>query len=1275
MSDIKALRERASVLGVETSYYDIDGTLHEASEDALHAVVTALEGAAPGRPAGDGAPVIPPVTVFWDGVGVLHVALDADALAEDRALTLHVTLESGEGFEETRRVSSLPPVDPDAPGGARRWLLPHTLPFGYHAVALHDGPDVHHGALFAAPREVWQGREERTWGVFAPTYALRSQRSLGIGDVEDLSRLAAWVGRQGGATVATLPLTATFLREPFDPSPYAPISRLHLSAVFLAVDALPEVPLAPAELREVLADAQREAAEDDPQQVDYARVAQRKRALTERLHAVAEQHEPTREALSAWAAEHPGEVDYARFVATHEAPGRSFAQRVDEADWLPADDPRVRHELYVQWRLHEQLDQLAERARGDGVGLYLDMPLGAHPLGYDAYRFADALLTGCSQGAPPDTLFDGGQDWGFAPLHPQRSRHTAHAYFRASVARQMQHAEVLRVDHVMGLHRSYCVPLGLGAREGVYVRQPAEELYAVLTIESHRHRTYVVGEDLGTVPDEVRAAMARHGIGRLHVAQYEAGTARSGSLPENCVASLNTHDMPPFAAHYLASGGSHSGLDAALRAQLRGLGASAARRVLVTLEDLWFETRPQNVPGTGPEAPNWRARFALDLPALEQDARVLAGVRALARAGAPVGRRPDAVVGRSRPAALASEQDLYLFNEGTHERLFDFLGAHPGEHQGEPGVYFAVWAPNARAVAVIGSFNGWNPEHQPLFPLQSSGVWSGFVPGAQVGDLYKYRIVTESGAHLDKADPFARRTEAPPQTASIVHAHGFVWGDDAWMSARGERQRVGQAVSIYELHLGSFARRPDGSWLSYTELAPLLVEHVTRLGFTHVELLPVMEHPFYPSWGYQVTGFFAASARYGAPEELMGLIDALHRAGIGVILDWVPGHFPSDAFALARFDGTCLYEHEDPRRGVHPDWKSLIFNYGRREVQAFLVSSAVFWLEQFHADGLRVDGVASMLYLDYSRRAGEWLPNEHGGRENLEAIAFLRRLNEAVYKRFPDAQTTAEESTSWPMVSRPVWVGGLGFGFKWDLGWMNDVLRYFGRDPVHRRFHQEQLTFRSMYACSENFVLPLSHDEVVHGKGSLLAKMPGDTWQQFANLRLLYAFMFAQPGHKLLFQGAELAPYTEWAHDGALDLGLLGYATHRGVFELLGALNALYRAEPALHELDFVPEGFEWVETRNPEWSVLAFERVARDGARVLCVFNFTPVPREGYRVGVRQPGLWRELLNTDADVFAGSGVGNEGAVHSDSQGAQERPHSLALRLPPLGALYLRSPA
>jgi 1,4-alpha-glucan branching enzyme len=625
-------------------------------------------------------------------------------------------------------------------------------------------------------------------------------------------------------------------------------------------------------------------------------------------------------------------------------------------------------------------------------------------------------------------------------------------------------------------------------------------------------------------------------------------------------------------------------------------------------------------------------------------------------------------LGDGRPTLLG-EMDLHLFNEGTHGRLYRCLGAHRARYGTEEGTYFAVWAPNAAGVTVAGPWG-----EAPLTALAHSGIWEGFVAGAAEGAVYRYRVrPRDGGPPLEKSDPFAFRTEVPPAKGSVIWDGAHEWQDAAWMAGRRERLARGAPVSIYEVHLGSWRRVPgEGDrLLTYQELAPLLADHCERHGFTHVELLPLMEHPFYGSWGYQVTGYFAPTARHGAPEDLMALVDTLHRRGVGVIFDWVPSHFPSDEHGLYRFDGTHLYEHADARQGFHPEWKSAIFNYGRHEVKSFLLSSAFFWLERFHGDGLRVDGVASMLYLDYGRAPGEWIPNAHGGRENLEAVAFLRALNEAVYRDFPDVQTIAEESTAWPGVSRPLYVGGLGFGYKWDLGWMHDTLRYLGRDPIHRAHHHNELTFRGLYAFQENYVLPLSHDEVVHLKGSLLAKMWGDDWQKRANLRLLLAYQWTLPGKKLLFMGAEIAQWREWNHDASLDWHLAGEPAHAAFALLIGELNHLYRARPALHELDCDPEGFRWIDANDAHQSVISYERRAAGGDIAVVVLNLTPLPRPNYRVGVRHPGRWREALNTDARAFGGSGMGNEGGVEAAPVPFHGRPLSLNLYLPPLAVLVL----
>jgi 1,4-alpha-glucan branching enzyme len=626
--------------------------------------------------------------------------------------------------------------------------------------------------------------------------------------------------------------------------------------------------------------------------------------------------------------------------------------------------------------------------------------------------------------------------------------------------------------------------------------------------------------------------------------------------------------------------------------------------------------------------------------------------------------------------SLLTEEDLYLFNEGSHLRLWEKLGSHPVTVDGAEGTAFAVWAPGAETVSVIGDFNGWDPQADPLSPRGASGIWEAFVPQVGRGAIYKYRVVARGGGHAaDKADPMALYAEIPPKTGSIVWGLDYDWGDHEWMRIRSGPNALGAPISIYEVHLGSWMRTPEGGGLTYRDIAPRLADHARRMGFTHVELLPVMEHPFGGSWGYQSTGYFAPTSRFGTPQEFMELVDTLHQAGIGVILDWVPSHFPGDEHGLGYFDGTHLYEHADPRKGFHPDWKSFVFNYGRHEVRSFLLSSALHWLSSYHADGLRVDAVASMLYLDYSRAEGEWIPNDYGGRENLEAIDFLRRLNVEVYSAHPDVQTYAEESTDWPMVSRPTHLGGLGFGMKWDMGWMHDTLQYVSLDPVYRRFHHNKLTFRQIYAGTENFVLPLSHDEVVHGKGSLLGKMPGDDWQKLANLRLLLGYMWAQTGKKLLFMGGELGQWREWDHDRSIDWHLLDQTAHEGVRRWVEDLNRLYRGEPALHELDAQPgAGFEWVDANDSEASVVTFLRKGHSTDEVILVAcNFTPIPRANYLVGVPRGGRWLEVLNSDASLYGGSGWGNLGRLESVPIPIHGRPRALNLTLPPLGCLFLKS--
>lgn len=628
---------------------------------------------------------------------------------------------------------------------------------------------------------------------------------------------------------------------------------------------------------------------------------------------------------------------------------------------------------------------------------------------------------------------------------------------------------------------------------------------------------------------------------------------------------------------------------------------------------------------------------------------------------------------------VLSDYDLHLFGEGTHYRLYERLGAQCTQHDGTQGVSFAVWAPNAERVSVIGEFNQWDGRRHPMRPRGESGLWELFIPGLRQGDLYKYEIKTRYLGYVAiKADPYAFASEMRPKSASVVwDLSHYQWNDREWMDARPHRQRLDAPMAIYEVHIGSWRRAHDPEygqrWLNYRELAEQLVPYVKGLGYTHIELLPITEYPYDASWGYQPTGYYAPTARYGTPDDFRYFIDKAHQAGLGVIIDWVPGHFPKDAHGLSFFDGSCLYEHADTRKGEHRDWGTLIYNFGRNEVRAFLLSSALFWLDKYHIDGLRVDAVASMLYLDYSRDEGDWIPNEFGGRENLEAVDFLKRFNEVLHVEYPDALTIAEESTAWAMVSRPTYAGGLGFDLKWNMGWMHDMLEYMQKDPIHRRYHQNNLTFSLLYAFNENFILPFSHDEVVYGKGAMLSKMSGDYWQKFANLRALYGYMYAHPGKKLLFMGGEIGQWNEWNHDGQLDWILLGFDSHRQIQDYVRTLNWLYASQPALHQVDFSWEGFQWIDFHDVDGSVVSFVRRSKQpNDFIVVVANFTPVPREGYRLGVPGAGFYHELLNSDSAYFGGSNMGNAGGLRSEPMAWHGQPHSISLTLPPLAVVFFK---
>jgi len=1341
------LDDLARLLGVSRSYVDAWGEERTVSAETVARVVASLTGreATPGEVLHEehlAEPAIAPVVVQWEGRstrvavrvpsdGIEPVVLDV--LLEDQT---HRTLEVPPGALEVRH------RDPVAGGGAEVLLpLPADLPTGYHELRV-TRPHVEASALLVvAPRHAHlpvrddePSAPRRSFGVFAPLHAIRGARSTGTGTYGDLADLADWTTASGGGVVGLLPVLAGRLDDPAEVSPYAPLSRTFWSELYLDPAAIPELASTP-EAERLLhkratvqgLDALRNADEIDPAaQMKILGPVFEKLARGFFRSASSDR----RDAFEAFANDRPDLDRYARFRAVGETRGTSWPGWPDDLRdgdlSRSADAPgaRVDTHRYLQWIAHEQLTHAAARAARGGPGLYLDLPVGVAPDGFDTWRHPELFATDIAVGAPPDGLAPQGQNWGFPPLDPRALRRDRYRHLRAILSHHMSVAGVLRIDHVMGLRRLFWIPDGMS--EGTYVEYPLEELLAILCLESSRHRTVLVGEDLGTVPADFRARLGAHRILRMHVAQTELEKGPGQGLddaPALSAASVNTHDLPPFAAwiegddldrwrdlgvmtpeaageaqawratarrhllgHLAIRGDEVPDDPAALyRAAVRHLAAGPSALLLLSLEDLWGETRPQNVPGTTDAYPNWRRKATRTLASLEDDPDITGLLASVARArGADLpatgpGSDPSPITTGLEPVPPSiADDDRYLFHEGSHVSLYRALGAHPSSKDGTDGTRFAVWAPGAQSVSVIGTWNGWRPDADPMTRTESSGVWECFVPGVGAGAYYKYHVVSRvGGQHGAKADPLAFRTERPPSTASVVADLDYAWNDGAWMADRAARQSLDAPISIYEMHLGSWRRRADEEDrpLTYRELAAELPPYLRRMGFTHVEFLPVMEHPFDGSWGYQVLGYFAPTARFGPPTDFMHLVDRLHQAGIGVILDWVPSHFPTDAHGLGYFDGTHLYEHADPRQGFHPDWKSNIFNYGRREVRSFLLSSALFWLDRYHVDGIRVDAVASMLYLDYSRNDGEWIPNQYGGRENLDAISFLRQLNDEIGRRFPGVLRIAEESTSWPLVSHGTDRGGLGFDLKWDMGWMNDTLEYVSIDPFFRKGAHDKLTFRQMYAHSERFLLALSHDEVVHGKRSLLQKMPGDWWQKFANLRLLYAYMYALSGKKLLFMGAELGPWTEWNHDAELDWALESQTMHQGLRAFLADLNALYRGEPALHVHDVAGDGFEWIDCHDRDRSLLSLIRKGREGDPiVLGVFNFTPVVHHDVRIGAPVAGTWRQLLSSDARVYGGSGEGEVASLEAHEPGEHGRPVAIRITVPPLGAVFFRGP-
>jgi len=1329
-SEIAALHDLARDCGVAVRWHDVAGVEHEVATDALIGVLRALGNPVDGpadataalafRRSDHARRVVEPTVVAWDDAPVTTVLRHSPGYA-DRIADCQVRREDGVRVDWRIRLGDLPIVDVESYGRServgRRLDVPAPLPIGNHRLDVVFGGQHHTATIIVAPTrgaDSGPAALDGRWGIVAPVYGLRNQRSGAPGDLGHLGHLAQVGARYGASVVATLPMLAAFLGDPLEISPYLPVSRRFWNELYVDLERVPELTWSPAAAA-LLADPEwrsERLALRDAERVDYARAATMQREILELLAAALSRAPMERStAFRNFVAEHPEVAKYARFRAAGERMGADWhtwpARMRDGVIGFTDIDPNAdTYHRYVQWVVHEQLTELASRLERRGQVLALDLPLGTHPWGYDVWCAPDAYGLGAQAGAPPDGFAPDGQGWGFPPVHPETARLDGNASFRACLAQHFQYAKLLRIDHVMGLHRQWWIPDGASPAEGAYVRYPAEELWALVCLEASRAGAAVVGENLGTVPPEVDEALTRHGARGMTVAQFRSDPDAIAEAPAGSVAMWGTHDMPTFAGwHAMRYPGVHGPEREAehevphqvehadaepetLRARfdgfLRALADSAADVVMVGLDDLALDPVAQNVPGSV-GGQSWRVPAAVRLDQLDADPARVGSLRILAdRRGRSAPPPTTVPAGSSSEFSLLGDLDLYLFNEGRHAALHTKLGAHPIDADGERGTYFAVWAPDAASVSVIGDFNGWQGERHPLRPVGESGIWEGFLVGVGRGTIYKYLVTSRFGGHrYEKADPFAFHTEIPPRTASVVWDLDYEWRDASWMARRPDTARIDRPISIYEVHLGSWARVPEegNRHLTYREIAPRLADHVERLGFTHVELMPVMEHPFYGSWGYQITGYYAPTARYGSPQDFMYLVNHLHQRGIGVIFDWVPSHFPSDAHGLAFFDGTHLYEHADPRQRIQPDWDSYQFNYGRNEVQSFLVSNALFWLERYHGDGLRTDAVASMLYLDYSRDEGEWVPNRYGGREHLEAIDLLRAVNAAVGAHVPDALTFAEESTAWPGVTRPSDAGGLGFWFKWDMGWMHDSLRHFERDTIHRGFHLDDLTFRMLYAESEQYLLPLSHDEVVHGKGSLLAKMPGDDWQQFANLRLLFGYQHAMTGKKLLFMGGELAAREEWDHESSLPWHVLDAESHAGMLRWVAQCNELHRTVPALHERDCGGGGFEWVDCTDHERAVLSWLRYGHDrDDPVLVVANLTPVPRDDYVVGTPFGGTWTVLTDSDARQFWGSGHRGDPApdgpgwpdLVARDVGAHGRPHSLALRLPPLSILFLR---
>lgn len=1321
----RVLKEIANIYHIQTSYLDVFKHRKVASDQSLICALQAMR--VPIKEDSDLAAILnhtqhqywqqklEPCIVAWNGILTISCRLtQSEAL---RKIVYIIECENGEQYHNEVDLAKLPCTHEATVAGKTYVIktirVKQHLPLGYHDLKIEMGSAGHRSFILSAPRQLYQQDDQKIFGLFTPIYALHSQHSLGCGDLTDFKNFITWSAQLQSQLIGTLPLHATFLDQPFDPSPYSAISRLFWNELYLD-------PRQTVEFENEVISAEFKVL-NNTKEVEYKKIMALRRPLLKKLADKCFSNEARRQELQKYLLTHPLLEDYARF--------RTLNQQLEQPWWLWTQQQKeslsqslstnsdYHYYLYTQWQTNLQLAQLVEHSQKNHVKLYFDLPLGVHRQGFDAWYFQNDFALEANTGAPPDAVFTGGQNWHTAPLHPIAIRQSRYRYLIASLRSIMQKIDLLRIDHVMGLHRLYWIPVDCEPANGVYVNYNADEFYAILALESHRQQVGLIGENLGTVPNFINQTLRKHALYEMYVLQYELDSHHKINLqtiPAKSIASLNTHDMPTFAAyntysdlelrqqlkllthdvaitehqqrasrikaleHTLISYGmlDQSNADsnyALLIACLLLLARSDAQYLLINVEDLWSETIPQNIPTAANMS--WRHKLRYSLEEIKTLEKIKSLINEIGKARQNDIEIPIKTVVKpsTQPSSRISNEDIHWFNEGTHFRLYEKLGAHLAPQQ---GVHFAVWAPNAKYVAVIGDFNQWNKKSHPLQPRASSGIWEGYIPEMRKGDLYKYFIHSHHHDYaVEKADPFGFYHEIAPKTASIVWDLDYSWQDQAWLEKRHRLQNHQSPIAVYEMHIGSWQRMPEQGhrFLTYREIAPRLINYVKKMGYTHVELLPIMEHPYYESWGYQILGYFAPTSRYGSPQDFMYLIDQLHQNDIGVIVDWVPSHFPTDQHGLNYFDGTHLFDHADRKKGFHPDWTSAIFNYGRNEVRAFLISSALFWLDKYHIDGIRVDAVASMLYLDYSRKEGEWIPNQFGGRENLEAIHFLRQLNEQVYLHYPDVQTIAEESTAWGGVSRPTYLGGLGFGFKWDMGWMHDILHYLGHDPIYRSYHQNELTFRMLYAFTENFMLPLSHDEVVHGKGSLLCKMPGSDWDKFANVRLLLGCMYAQPGKKLLFMGSDFGQWHEWNCQHSLDWHLLNYAPHQGLAAWVQKLNYIYRQEPALYQLDFESAGFEWIDCNDHNHSVLTFIRKSIDAKEmILIVVNATPMTWHNYRVGTPAAGQWREIANSDDVEFGGSGQHNKPCAMSEEFNYHGRPWSINITIPPLSVCFYK---